>query len=336
MKKIYTLLLITFPFLANSQTITQADLPTAGIGYTMNVDSTYNGVISAGGTGLNWDFSSLQTSYTDTTAFMAAAGTPYAAAFPGANLASFDWTDTSYAYFTNSSTGFYLNGVGTATDTVPYTPPLLYVPVPFSFGSSMTSSSTITIDQMSGGSHYRFVIHYDNTYEGDATGSLITPVANYNSVLRVKTTTVEYDTLSIDTFGVWLTLGSSVSQSTEFNYLTSGNTVNLVMNISGDSLGTQATESQYLSGQINLSSQPLTIRNFKQEPYPNPATNLLKFDLTNENTDLIIYDMNGAQVLRYQGNFGGVVDVQKLNSGVYHYKLSKTDNTESGSFVVQH
>ena len=60
MKKIYILLLILFPAIANSQiTITQADLPNVGWGYINATDSNYTAAILPGGTAQSWNYSTL-------------------------------------------------------------------------------------------------------------------------------------------------------------------------------------------------------------------------------------------------------------------------------------
>src|SRR4051794_26835310 len=118
MKKIYALVLLSLPLLAHSQIITQADLPSPGTAYILAHDSTYTQPIPAGGTGQNWDYSTLVNTYQDTQIYVAAAGTPYAGAFPTSTMAIPDASDGSYSYLTSSSTGLYLDGTASPTDTL--------------------------------------------------------------------------------------------------------------------------------------------------------------------------------------------------------------------------
>jgi hypothetical protein len=334
MKKIYLLVMLILPFAGIGQTITQADLPAAGDAYTLNVDDTYSGAISAGGTGQTWNYSNLLTNSVDTQAWLAASGTPYASSFPTSNMAMYDWTDTSYSYFTNSSTGFYANGTANPGNNIAYNPPLLYLPVPFSYGSTANSSSRIQQDDYSTGSHIVVVIHFDNTYEGDATGSLTTPQGTYN-VLRIKATSLMYDSLYLDTLGLLLPVYGDVSQTTNFTFVSSGNPVNYIMTLDGDSLGQNATSSSYFSGQVNVSVPTISGKQFRQ-PYPNPANDIINFDITGRDTELTIYSGSGAIIRKYSGDLTGSIDVATLQSGLYHYVVKNNSGSESGNFVVQH
>src|SRR5688572_4455443 len=114
MKKIYLAIciLVSSATLSVAQiTITQSDLPVAGLAFTTAVDDNYVSVIPAGGASQTWNYSGLLNNDQDTVGFIPAAGTPFAAQYPTANLATFSPTTGSYAYFTSNSSGFYQNGV---------------------------------------------------------------------------------------------------------------------------------------------------------------------------------------------------------------------------------
>lgn len=328
--------MIALPFMAQAQTITQADLPTAGTAWTMNEDTNYVAAIPAGGTGQTWNYSTLLTNNIDTTAFQDAAGTPFASSFPSSNLATYQTTDGSYGYYTSNSSGLYLDGNGSATGNLIYNPSLLYIPVPFSYGSTATGMGRLVVDTSVAGQGYRIVLRFENTYEGDATGSLQTPQGTYN-VLRVKMTQLVYDSISVELSpgtGIYVPFSGSVSQTTNYNFLSTGNTVNLIMDISADSLGATSTSSRYFSGQAVVSVEQIANAK-KTVVYPNPAIDKINFK-NDVNAEVIIYDNAGQEVKRVVGNVGNSVDIQSLKAGVYRYKVIYTDKTESGSFIVQH
>ncbi len=337
MKKIYSLLLIVLPAFMQAQTITQADLPTAGTAWIMNEDTNYVAAVPSGGMGQTWNFASLLTNNVDTQAFQAAAGTPYASAFPSSNLATYSSADGSYGYFTNSSTGFYADGSGSSTGNLIYNPPMLYIPVPFSYGSTTNSVGRIQVDTSIAGQGYRIVLRFETSFEGDATGSLTIPSGTFN-VLRIKTIQLAYDSISVEVSpgtGIYVPFSGSVSQTTDYHFVSSGNPVNYIMGLSADSLGTMTTGSRYYSGQSSIGiEKPNTFA--KQPVYPNPAMDKIRFNSQDINAELVIYDNSGHEVKRIVGNIGNSIDVQNLKQGVYHYKVVYSNHTESGSFVVQH
>src|SRR5436190_10473190 len=107
MKKIYFAISILFAFTSVSKaqiTITQADLPVVGLAFTTAHDDNYSAPIPAGGASQTWNYSGLLNTYQDTVVFIAAAGTPFAAQVPSANLATYDPSSGSYSYFTTNST----------------------------------------------------------------------------------------------------------------------------------------------------------------------------------------------------------------------------------------
>ena len=59
MKKALLTILLLGPFIVRSQTITTADLPTAGLAWITGNDSTYSQAIPSGGTGQTWDLLTL-------------------------------------------------------------------------------------------------------------------------------------------------------------------------------------------------------------------------------------------------------------------------------------
>lgn len=74
------------------------------------------------------------------------------------------------------------------------------------------------------------------------------------------------------------------------------------------------------------------------EPYPNPASDVVNFDLpANSKGEIIIYNQNGQQIESYPA--AGLrklsVTVKDLPPGVYYYRFLHEDEFHSGKFVVQ-
>ncbi len=324
MKKIYTILLASFPLIGFSQTIYQADLPAAGDAYLLAADSTYSAPIPPGGTGQSWNYTGLLDVYHDTTIFEAAAGTPYASLFSSSNLASFNASNNSYTYFTSNSTGIYVDGQASSSSTFQPSPSILYIPVPFSMGDSRNSTSRIQQDFVDSSlgtpTNYRIVITFDSHFEADGSGTLDIPSGNFGNVLRIKQTQLIYDSLYVEILGFFTNLSSSVQQSTNYLYVTSGLQNNYLLGIAADSLGTTATSSEYFLSNFSASI-PSFSNNNDHHVYPNPAFGSIKHNLLNQNPEIIIYDSNGRKVLNSQFTFGESLNVESLSEGIYFYEL---------------
>ena len=188
----------------------------------------------------------------------------------------------------------------------------------------------------SGTLHFRFVHRIDSQISGDATGSLTTPTGVYPSVLRIKSTELTYDSIYVDPTGLgfYVPFSGSASQVTNYHFVTSGMTVNYIMGINADSLGTTATSAQYL---IDAAlSVPSIIDNKGIVVYPNPAMNNINFKYLNENSSIVIFDSNGKEAYRSAEIFGKNINVETLPNGVYHYEIIQKGKSQKGSFVIQH
>ena len=330
MKKIYTILLGALPFLSVAQTITQADLPTAGTAYVTAQDTTFLSAIPAGGTGQTWNFSGLLNQGQDTSGYIAAAGTPYAASFPASNLASYDAVSSNYVYMTNSSSGLYADGIGSASGVTSFNPPWLQMPVPFSFNDTRSNVSRIVQDTLG----VRIVLRIESSFLADGSGSLTTPAGTYN-VLRVKTTALTYDSVYIDLGGgIYTPFSGSASQTTNFIFVSSGLQANFIMSITGDSLGLQATGASYLIASNVSVQEPAVKKQFNA--YPNPAFDQVKLSTLDLNGEVFVYDMNGREVKRVKGNVANAIQVDEMKAGTYNYRVIIGNRTESGQFIVNH
>jgi hypothetical protein len=340
MKKLYAILLTTLPFIASAQTIYQTDLPTAGTAFTTGNDSNYVAAIPAGGTGQTWNYSGLMNYRTDTIAFISSVGTPYASTFPGSNLATYDQGSMSYSYLTSNSSGLYTDGVASPSFSLVYNPQDLFIPVPISYGSTRNNVSRIQIDtsitDSSGTTHMRIVLRNESSFLVDGSGSLTTPTATYPAALRLKITNLMYDSLYIDLtgFGLYLPVSGSVSQSTSYRFLTSGLQVNYIMELEADSLGTTSSSSSFLVD-ATVSVPKISNRN-QLVAYPNPAFSNINFKDLNDDSELVIVDVNGSEVIRKNGITSQSVNIEALPNGTYFYEVKQKESLYKGRFVVQH
>ena len=340
MKKIYLLAFTILSTATYAQTIVQGDLPFSGLAWTSGVDTNYADPVPPGGASQNWDFSTLQYSYIDTSGFQDAAGTPYASTFPGANLASHKVSTDEWSYFISSSTGFYVNGFATPASAFVLNPPQMYIPVPFSYGDMHTDISRIVIDTTFSTYAAQIIINFHADFHADGYGSLITPTATYPNTLRVKQTMLETDSLMVDYLGNgnYILLGSQQSQKTYYRWYQHAGTANYILGIDADSLGVMATGSDYVM-QWAVLGIPVTEEN-TLAVFPNPASNQITITGVNGLTTIEFYNMPGQKVYRSDGeqlhlqNGELKLDVTDWEPGVYFYHAVSGQKEFRGKFCI--
>jgi len=350
MKKSIFFILLSLPFFGLGQiTINSGQLPYAGLAYITASDTFINTPVPAGGMNQVWDFSSLTNDVQDTSGFINAAGTPFDFEFPASNLASHSPLDSTFVYMTTNASGFYLNGSRFYGDTsaLPFpvnkfvfNPPYLFIPIPFTYGSTRNSSFRFQLDFDFQGTPARLISNTQQTFEGDGYGSLQLPNANYPNTLRIKTVETSFDSLLVELApGIYIPLNSSVSQSTAYYWLRTAQP-SLVMTLESDSLGTTALSADFFEGTAvtGLSN----IHNSKApevKVYPNPATSFLFVSLpqTGTSSDLFrMFDLQGRlvfeQPLEGLNQYG--FEVTTFSNGPYTWNISSRN--VSGKIVIQH
>lgn len=145
-------------------------------------------VIGSTGTNQVWDYSGLTDSAaTAVVKFMTPSGTPYAATFPGANLAAqvVDTGTTAYVYFNATSTTTPVLGIQVDTLIAKYNHPLSTQNYPFTYPGAINDSSSIYFSNISG--TLKDTILQLDTVTATGYGTLKLPGGvSYNNVLQVK------------------------------------------------------------------------------------------------------------------------------------------------------
>lgn len=350
MKKRLTLFLLSIVMIGKAQiTITAGDLPTVGSNFITGSDTVYSDIISPGGAAQVWNYSQLVNHVQDTLAFQSAAGTPYLSSFPGATLAANNPLDSVWAYFLSNSNGLYLKGAytysvagfgGASNVALVYNPAQIYIPTPFTYGSTRNEVSRFQLDLTSMSPSIRIVHRTETTLNGDGYGGLTTPYATYANTIRIKSVELSYDSVYVDIFGIgFYTLAqTSQSQVSSYRWYKNGNP-SLVLSLNADSLATNVFGADFLvvpgATGINALADQEAIK-----AYPNPASDILVVDIPKElksESTLQIYN-NAGQLIntvpindldRY------MLDVKQYPAGLYSFILTGT-KTYSSRFVVQH
>ncbi len=336
--------ILALPLLAQP-TLTTADLPVAGLAFTMVQDSTYNAPIPSGGANVTWDYSGLQNLLIDTIGFGAAAGTPYAGSFPTSNLASQADNLTDWTYTTSNNSGFYIDGVATPTLTIRYTPPALFAPVPFTYNQTRTNiarivQDTVIIDTTGTPRNVRFIQNQRGDFLADGYGTLILPNGSFNNILRMKNTELTTDSLLVELLpGTWTLITSSASQTTFYRYFEAGSPSSYILGIEADSLGVNAVNSEY-RGQWVLLNTPALTKDEELSVYPNPAHDLLTIQGAGlkQRSSLTITDASGRIILERLAVSAerATIPVDALSNGMYYLIVQGETGSSRIPILIQH
>jgi hypothetical protein len=228
MRKLFIpLLLLLFAMQGFAQiTIDNTDMPADGDTLRVSFTNAVPPDFAQGGANHSWDFSSLAPVSQQVQSYVSTLSTPsvyWLAFMPNivSNLASpgntgfvlpgFPVTD-SYVFFNNIATGFYDLGYALKVQGLPltmkYDTPDQYYDFPLTTGSVWSSSSvaTLSIPTLA-------YIRTSRTRSSfvDGWGTLTTPFGTFD-VIRVQTSLVQHDSVSIDTMGMGIPVTRNITQ----------------------------------------------------------------------------------------------------------------------------
>ncbi len=299
--------------------------------------------ILQGNAGANQTWSYLNLTRVDSTdvTFVSSASTPYSGQFATSNVASSN-DNSSFNYFTTSATNILFNGNGNPAVVIPYSNPQLYMQYPFTyntsfsdnFGSNYISNGTPTVRSGT------------INVTGDAWGTINLPIGSFPNALRVKYIISTKDSsnpgapivfVTNTTSYVWFVPGKKYPVF-EIVYST------LLFN------GTLFASSKTVN--YNASSTPIGIQQISTEVpddydlsqnYPNPfnPNTVIRFQIRrSSDVRLVVYDILGKQIteLVNQNKNAGTYEVDwnasGIPSGVYYYKLSAGDYSETKKMIL--
>ncbi len=344
-------------------TITNTTFPSASDSLKTAVDIAPVGIaINAPGGPYTWDYSTLQPTTRQVTAFQPAAEGSAHASFPGAELVSvgalgaetyYDKTASVFSILGVSGQG--LAGSFPVSTELKFTPPLAERHAPLAFLSLFNSASNATIaiplSAIPGGildslgiptglfDSIRIRISIQRLDLVDAYGTLKIPGGMYD-VLREKR--VDYRSTGIDvhTFLGWVdisqfigmgggALGIGTDTITTFNYL-SNTAKEPIAVVTVDSSGFAATQVEYKD--LGIASAVNNVINESTEAIvsPNPASDVVTFELknvVNGKYTLHLFNSNGQNVLEKKlSSDRENIYLQGLSDGLYLYHITDGNN----------
>jgi len=355
MNKLYVSLSIVAAFAISNKglaqtTITSTVMPQVGYTYDFSADTLPADMpaflpISAGsGTAQTWDYSqTFANTYAAPMSFVTPTGNPGASSFPNATLAS-DQGGGNWAYFKTGSSGLVIDGVnaniqGTAAQ-LDFTPDEIVIPTPFTLNGIVNNTYSATTNVTVSGFPATVNHRANRTITADAFGTLITPVATYSNVLRIKTYEITSDTAFV--FGT--AAYEAYDTTTTYNWV-QNTTDALVMEIDINHSGavTSAKYLQNFSNGINVVKHA----EFATNLYPNPASSISY--LSYENTtaskvDVSIFDVTGRLITKLVSNQQQTAGIQimpiditsmQLPHGLYMVQLTINGATKTLKLNVQ-
>ncbi len=317
MKKVLFAVCILFTVNLYAQpTLTHTIVPVIGNTIVTNSSDT---AFSEGPAGANqtWNFSSFTNTGNYSADYVNPSTTAYVDSVPGSNLAANGPGATVYY---NSTNGILeLMGIGTAAYVVIYSDPSTLYSFPFTFNSSVNDNNA---------GHYVYgggTIYDTRTgttqVDGDAYGTVTTPLGTFPNVLRMKTVQNTTDVTSFSTSNSTVTSYTWYSPAynnliAQINY-TVGDVGGVPYSVKSINYGA-VTPSAIIN--INNLNEGLFIANLNNESYT--------IQLRNGGTiqSATVTDMQGKTVIVSDNNNSTVViDMKNFAAGIYIVRILGND-----------
>jgi hypothetical protein len=340
-------------------TVTRVDFAVAG-DMTINANDTLPSVSTgSAGASQTWNLSGIANHYTDTTVFSNPGSTPYAANFPGANLAGYNSLEDAYYYVNASTSSVEIHGVVFQNPftgnplPLPFSPPQPQITFPATFGTAFSNTSTAA----SGAFYMNLVLDSSTNTVADSFritqtvirnsivdgwGTTTTPAGTFNTLRQRivdSTNTLIEAYVSIGGFPVgWQTLpfgGNEVS--TEYSYIANGQKW-AVAELSTDSAGNVTTASYLVNVVIGIDEFSASGNN-DVIFYPNPSQGEVNISVLNSKADLLeVYDMLGKKIETLRLNGASLThSFESLARGLYTFRVLDRSGAaiSNGKFVIE-
>ncbi len=329
------------------------------VGFFYSVDTDDYPAGSAGAD-VTWDFSGLRDSLpNDLQGFfddldenpllifeaVDPAGVLLSDSFPDADLAVFSEINflgklQSYFFLDENSAGFLELGdvsitsfdlFGMLIEDTTLTvndPPTVFLPMPLTFGASVTSRTTFEEEDISG-MLVTETTAFDSTVI-DAYGTLITPWRTYSDVLRVTTHTTDTIVEKVKSSG--MIIETSVETTLSYSWYAKGSLAPLLTYDLPDSDEEEGSLFAFVqSNFVVTSSRDKQLETVAARVYPNPATDQIRIDFNQEkaskNVSVSLYDMQGRLLQR--------TSPVHLSEGPHNIRLGFHHSLAAGTYVLE-
>ena len=335
MKK-FTLLFISFFAL---QALFSQPVLTSDLNFSIGDTYRYDGYLSitnidpgAGGANLIWDFSTISggTYYEGEGAICVDPSTSAfgdSAAVVNANICIRNSENPNigpYQYYdcNNTSQNLLAMGfLGSGNNSFStYTDVLTAQQFPFTYGNSFNDTWELLMYHIDMG-YYFMRDSSIVTVEADGYGTITTPAGEFNNVLRIKRTTVDYSWTNSG--GGWISLGSFTD--IQYDWFAPGIKVPVMIIINTEWAGYNV---RYLV-EHNFTLGIKDRIDYQLEIYPNPATDKVTIKTEKMFNSVCIYSLNGRQldVVESQTSqpYQQTINLSRYPKGVYFIEVGFED-----------
>jgi hypothetical protein len=315
-KLLFTFGMVAAAGLAHAQiTLNSGDIAQIGKVIKQANDTTPAPSIVPGpaGASVTWNFTALASDVIDTLIFTNPSWTPYASQFTSSNLAVQFGSSGQYAYATNTSSNFSINGqaamFGSSTVVIPMSPSEVLITWPSTYNTSFNNNSgydtKFPFTQQPGIDSVRVKHTQSKSSVINAWGTVTTPLLSNQPCLRQRNYMTSTDTLwaHIVFPPGWQMLQSSMDTTVHFAWWASGIGFPLVemdSMMNGSIGGVTWLMAQPTNSGVHeyATLNPIRI-------YPNPATDMIWFNLQDVDAQrVIVIDMTGREVADQQVSSG--------------------------------
>jgi hypothetical protein len=324
-------------------TITSGDasaINAVGNVLTNHIDSLTTSVNIGSPGATSWDFSALNSQFTNTFTSVVPSLSPYISDFPTANVVfSYDEIlDTNFAngwqYTTQNSGAYLMNGVVIKSDfgtdeflnKAIYSPAQVFYPLPFTYNSQWNSSFTIANTSFYNGTPlFNTIANHTESVMVDAWGNMTLPGGAVLQALRVRSDDI-YTSPSPPFY----------RRVISYSFITkSGAKVDVTaIDTTAPNSGIISTEgvTWRSTGIVGIDKEELIPSKFYlSQNYPNPfnPSTVIKYQLPiSSQVTLKVYDVLGDEVAtlvdeeRPAGSYEIKFNASKLSSGIYFYIIN--------------
>jgi hypothetical protein len=251
--------------------------------------------------------------------------------FPTATMASVDVQNGFNTFIRKNNDavdilGVYADFIGSGSPSpVTLNPYDRIIQFPATFGSTYNSNYNASLTFPDGSGTFdsiRVVISVVKTSEMDAWGALTTPFGTFNT-LRQYVNEVTTTTIIGFTFGFPIPLDETTEESHSYNYWTNNATSKFILlEYTYDPIADLVDDVIWQRAAPVLSVEEPAIVT-QVSVYPNPASEVLNVQHNLTNEAYVMIDAMGRVVLQGNLSIGNeVIDLAKLNDGVYHLRIS--------------
>lgn len=337
--------LLTYHCLSAQITIHDTDLMKLHSTYKMNHAFLSTG-IDTGNAGANqvWDYSNLQTVYSDTFKVVSRGSLPISVSLPGNRVLKKANHDGNYEFY--SLAYDMLLGYGTilsSTMIIQNKPAEVKLKFPAEYGQTHTgvfrnnysyylgddTSSSFGIDSL----RHRTSVNY--SYVIDGWGKIITPSGTFD-VLRQRAIYRKNDTLDlfVKNINQWIP-DYDITEELETRYVYWSNEFYLPLAIMND-FGNTGTiqEASWIHADIKTDIVDIST-SVKLKVYPNPAQNILYVDFNlAETLEFCLMDASGKLLKQYSIPKGTTsIDISELASGLYYITIPQDPSVQPIIFM---